>query len=148
VDDGIHWFTHASHGTSSKLRRSRALGSPVMQVTLASLHDSRVGSWALAFALTQLVEVPIWMRAFPKPMRALKAFGATAITHPLLWFVFVPMWRGDWWTMFVVGELLVVAIESAYARALGVKRPLAWSFVANGASAGLGLLLYSALGWM
>lgn len=116
----------------------------------AFLRETELRAWAFAFVLTQIVEVPIWMRAHrgSKLARLVKAFGATAITHPLLWFVFAPRWRGDYWSMFVVGELLVVAVESTYARLLGAAHPLAWSAVANATSASVGLAVYYGLGWM
>lgn len=112
------------------------------------LRESAVGSWLFAFTLTQAVEVPIWMRAHAKPLRTAKAFGASAITHPLLWWIFMPMWQGSYWSSVAFGEALVIAIEAAYARALGVKHPLAWSFVANLASTAVGFAVYYALGWI
>lgn len=112
------------------------------------LRESALGSWVFAFTLTQAVEIPIWMRAHKKPLRVVKALGASAITHPLLWWIFMPMWHGSYWSSIVVGEALVIAIEAAYARALGVKRPLAWSFVANVASTAVGFAVYYALGWI
>jgi hypothetical protein len=113
-----------------------------------AIRSSIFLSWALAFTVTQMVEIPIWMRAFRAPLRFVKAFGATAITHPILWFVITPRWRGDYWSMVIFGEAVVVLIEAAYARFLGAKRALLWSLVANGASAGLGIGVYAALGWL
>ena len=113
-----------------------------------ALHESALGSWAFAFAMTQAVEVPIWMRAHTKRLRFVKSFGASALTHPLLWWIFMPMWHGSYVASVLVGEALVIAIEAAYARTLGVKRPLVWSIVANAASTAVGFAVYYALGWI
>jgi len=115
---------------------------------IEAIRASTLLSWALAFVVTQIVEVPIWMRAFRAPLRFVKAFGATAITHPLLWFVLTPRWRGEYWTMVLFGEALVVLVEAAYARFLGARAPLLFSLVANAASAAVGIAVYAALGWL
>ncbi len=46
--------------------------------------------WAPAFALTQLIEVPIYRRTLRCPAEV--AFAASAITHPIVWFLFP--WMG------------------------------------------------------
>jgi len=96
-------------------------------------------AWLVAFAFTQLVEVPLYSVGLRVGIPA--AFGASALTHPLLWFVIFPLLPLGGIARIVVAEVLVVAIEAAYFR-YGFKRrrALPWSLVANGASLGLGLL--------
>jgi hypothetical protein len=103
--------------------------------------------WLLAFAITQAVEIPIYVWAFPGerwPWRALKAFGASAITHPFVWFLFPFLLPGHarYLTMVVVAESFAVGVEAVYLRLLGAGRALAWAMVANGASFSVGVLHY------
>jgi hypothetical protein len=100
-------------------------------------------AWLWAFLFTQAVEVPIY--AVPLRGRPLAGFGASAITHPVVWFVF-PALIHDYLTMAVAAEIFAVAVEAAYLRAFGVRRALFWSIVANGASLGLGLALRALTG--
>lgn len=111
-------------------------------------------SWLVAFGFTQLVEVPIHVLAQrplgrPPSMRVLAAFAASMWTHPFVWFVF-PLLPRTWgctgsiwcWVQHVVlAELFAVGVEAAWLWRLGVRRPLAWSLLANAASFGLGALL-------
>ena len=96
-------------------------------------------AWFVAFVFTQLVEVPLYSVGLRVGIAA--AFGASAITHPLLWFVIMPALPLVGNTRLAVAEIIVLLIEAAYFR-FGFKRRrvLFWSFVANGASLGLGLL--------
>jgi hypothetical protein len=96
-------------------------------------------AWLTAFAFTQLVEVPIYSVGLR--VRWWAAFGASAITHPLLWFVIMPLAPLTFGARVGLGEAFVVLAEAAYFR-LGWRRPhaLTWSLVANAASFGLGLL--------
>ena len=50
-----------------------------------------------------------------------------------------------YWLFFVVGEALVVVMETLYLRAFGVKRPGLLALAANAFSAGVGLALASLL---
>lgn len=125
-----------------------------------SIGDRGFAWFALAFALTQLVEVPIYTAALraarpgaPARRRRVRiaiAFGASALTHPLVWYlfplvatslltflasrhlVFSPGAR----TMFygALAEGFAILAEAAYLRAFGARRPLSWSFAANTAS--------------
>jgi hypothetical protein len=97
--------------------------------------------WLLAFVLTQAVECPIYARVQRPPRRWLKAFGASALTHPLLWFVLPCLWPGGYLAMVVAGETMVVTIEGLYLAALGVRRFWLWSPLANAASLTLGLFI-------
>lgn len=98
-----------------------------------------LAAWLSAFAFTQLVEVPIYCSGLR--VRWWAAFGASAITHPLLWFAIMPLLPLGYGARLAVGEAFAVLVEAAYFR-LGWRRPraLAWSLLANAASLGLGLL--------
>lgn len=100
-----------------------------------------LAAWARAFAFTQLVEVPVHARALrgarPLGARVAVAFGASLITHPVVWFV-LPHLGLRYETYVVVAELFAVLAEAAYLRGWGVRRALFWSLLANGASFALG----------
>jgi len=96
-------------------------------------------AWLAAFLFTEMVEVPIYCRGLR--VGVLPAFGASAITHPLLWFVFFPYAPLPYLWKIVVGEALVFIVEAAYfALLFRRKRAFAWSAAANGASLGIGML--------
>jgi hypothetical protein len=96
-------------------------------------------AWLQAFIFTQMVEVPIY--AFGLQVRIPTAVGASAITHPIVWFVifrYLPLSHA--WLM-VVAELFAVVVEAGYFRLLfHRRRAWLWSLLANGASFGAGLL--------
>lgn len=94
-------------------------------------------TWLCWFLFTQIVEIPIY--SWPLRGRVAVAFGASAITHPVVWFVF-PRLIHAWLPMAICAELFAVAVEALWLRAFGVKRALLWSLVANSASFGLGML--------
>jgi hypothetical protein len=96
-------------------------------------------AWLAAFLFTEMVEVPIYWSGLR--VGVLPAFGASAITHPLLWFVFFPSAPLPYVWKIVVGEALVLVIEAGYfALAFHRKRAFLWSVIANGASFGIGML--------
>lgn len=97
-------------------------------------------AWLRSFVFTELVEVPIYTRAFKCSIWA--AAGASALTHPIIWFVFFSsVWQADYVTKVVVSELFAFLAEAAYFRyAFGKKRALLWSAVANIASFSLGMI--------
>lgn len=103
--------------------------------------------WLLAFAFTQVVEVPIyalaakrfWPERASLPWRIVLGFGASALTHPFVWFVFPRLIRDDWTTMVVVAETFAVVAEAIYLRMTGMKRAFWVALVANMASLWLGL---------
>ncbi|GAB4202404.1 MAG: hypothetical protein OHK0013_15650 [Sandaracinaceae bacterium] len=105
--------------------------------------------WLLAFLLTQLVEVPIlaaWLRPRPLGQRVLLAFGASAITHPILWWALRPLLAPISFEAYVgIGELFAVLVEAAYLRRLGVEDALLASVTANGASWITGRVLWAVL---
>ena len=109
-----------------------------------------MGAWLAAFAFTQAVEVPIytWALRHRRRSAALWAFAASALTHPVVWFV-MPRWRwpGGYWGYVGAAEAFAVGAEALFLWRLGVGRPLLWALVANGASAGLGLGCRAVFGW-
>ncbi len=111
-----------------------------------------IGAWLGAFALTQLVETPIYARALAprgpdRLTRLALAFGASALTHPVVFFGFPRWFPDDYWTGVAAAELFAVCIEALYLRRLGVDRAIAWSLLANAASVAVGLSSRAALGW-
>jgi hypothetical protein len=123
------------------------------------MSEAVVG-WLGAFAFTQAVEVPIWTHALRKHrtvasgqrpwsvlVAAAIAFGATAITHPIVWFVFPRYAFGSYWLMIAEAEAFAVLAEASYVSLFGLERPLAWSLLANMASAGLGFAARGMFGW-
>jgi len=118
---------------------------------------NRVLAWLAAFVFTQVVEMPIWtyaLRTRTKPDERMElwaciavAFGASAFTHPIVWFVFPQIAPGSYWAQVAQCEAFAVLAEAAYMSFLGLPSALAWSILANGASAGLGLLSRATLGF-
>lgn len=118
-----------------------------------------MSAWLLAFAFTQLVEAPIYTRALLErlpereptferwPSALAVALGASALTHPIVWFVMPKLIPGAWLTMVIVAEVFAITAEAAWLRAFGLRRSLAWAAFANAASLSLGLLLRQTLGW-
>jgi hypothetical protein len=104
-------------------------------------------NWLLVFAFTQLIEVPIYRRALNG--RTLVAFGASTLTHPVVWFVF-PRWGAPLWVIYPAAEAFAVLVEAGYLRLFGLRPFLAalgWSLLANAASFGLGILCHFVFGW-
>ena len=111
--------------------------------------------WVVAFAFTQAVEVPLWVLALdgyrtPRQRRATQAaiaFGASALTHPIVWFVFPRIVPFGYVVMVAAAEAFAVVAEAIYMRAFGLRYALLWSLLINGASAGLGFACRAAFGW-
>jgi hypothetical protein len=99
-------------------------------------------AWLVAFVFTQLVEIPIYVTALQVSVVA--AFGASAITHPLLCFVYLPhahLLHVTYAWQLVVGETIVYLVETAYFAVLfRRRRAWLWSAVANVASFATGML--------
>lgn len=101
--------------------------------------------WLAAFAVTQLVEVPIYLRA---QRRFGVAFGASAITHPIVWFVVPAFWRGGGYLgMVLVAEAFAVITEAVWLRRFGVRHAFWWSLLANASSVAIGLSIRALFGW-
>lgn len=103
--------------------------------------------WLTAFALTQALEMPIYRWA-SKSWRV--AFFASAITHPVVWFIFpqLVVFSVPWPAVIALAETFAVVVEWAWLRANKVERALAWSLVANGFSFTTGLVLRELTGWV
>lgn len=105
-------------------------------------------AWLSAFAITQAVEVPIYARALAhRGHRWGWAFGASLVTHPVVFWVFPRVWPGDYWSGVAAAEAFAVSVEAIYLGALGVERSIAWALLANGLSVAVGLGLRWAIGW-
>ena len=103
-------------------------------------------AWLSAFLFTQCVEMPIYARFARSGWAA--AFGASALTHPIVWFVIPSLVPGDYWVMVAVAETFAVLAEAVYLRfGFQVRRAFAWSLLANIASAGLGFTSRLLFGW-
>jgi hypothetical protein len=105
--------------------------------------------WVKSFALTLIIEIPIFSvlvrREVPLWRGALAGALGTCFTHPCLWFIW-PFVVRDYVPYIVSGELLIATIESltffAVARPISIKKAIGVSFVANAASYGIGALLH------
>ncbi len=130
------------------------------------MSPSYYRAWFAAFCFTQAVEVPIWAFAlrrdrdaepwwpgigaakpWPTWANLAVAFGASSITHPFVWFWFPDHAPGGYLAMVLQAELFAVVVEAVYMRSFGLGWALGWSLVANGASAGLGLLSRQLFHW-
>ncbi len=103
--------------------------------------------WLRDFAFTQIVEVPIYRRAFDCGFW--EAFGASAITHPLVWWwATMHVWHAPWGWRVAVSEGFAWLVEAAYFRwGFGRRGALGWSLVANGVSFTLGVACYYLFRW-
>jgi len=104
--------------------------------------------WLVAFFFTQLFELPIYWFA----TRSLRVgFLASAMTHPIVWFVFpVLMEQGlSYVWMVLFAELFAVVAEAAWLHFSGISRgkALLWSLVANTFSATSGFVLRALVGF-
>jgi hypothetical protein len=113
--------------------------------------------WLVAFAVTQAVEIPVYRRLARATV--VEAFLASALTHPIVWFVFP--WTCarihgaaelGWsrparlWTCVLAAEIFAVMVEAVWMRILRRDRPLVASICANAASVIIGLSLREVFG--
>ncbi|MFT3770658.1 MAG: hypothetical protein QM820_34975 [Minicystis sp.] len=127
-------------------------------------------AWLSAFGFTQAVEVPIYVLALrrtsaeevatpiegPRALLA-AAFGASLITHPIVWFVFPQLWMmlprlpfGSYNGMVLAAETFAIVTEGLYfylLGAMGFRRSMLWALVANLTSVTLGLASRARYGW-
>ncbi len=112
--------------------------------------------WGEAFVFTEAIEVPIYLVAFardgaaprrPPWQRVAIAFAASLLTHPFVWFVFPRLHGLSYDARTVLSEIFAWAVEAALLRSFGLRRAVAWSFAANAASLGLGLLSRTLFGF-
>jgi len=99
-------------------------------------------SWPAAFALTAVVEAPIYARALrPRPWGRALLLGAllSLPTHPLV-FVWLPkVWPGTYPGYVAAAEAIAVLGEAALLWRLRVSPALLWALAANAASTAVGL---------
>jgi hypothetical protein len=120
----------------------------------------------VAFAITQAVECPVYARGFGLSPRV--AFGASAITHPIVCFVIPYVWEKLYLMAVtarpgltlgadayfigygVIAESFAILVEALYlmrwAR-LGPRSAAIASLTANAASGIVGLVCSSLFGW-
>lgn len=103
-------------------------------------------AWLMAFAFTQAVEVPIYLRA-KAGWRA--AVLASTLTHPVVWFGFATVrgWVHSYSATVVVMEAFAIILEAIWLSAHKVKHPFLWSLGANLASVTLGFASRALFGW-
>ncbi len=117
-----------------------------------SLTMSSALAWLSSFAFTELVETPLYaLRTFSPAGRSTSArlaiaFGASLLTHPLVWFLFPRLFDNEWATL-LSAEGFAVVVEALWLRAFGVRRPLVLSLAGNAASLFLGLSSREMFGW-
>jgi hypothetical protein len=103
--------------------------------------------WAIAFALSLVLEAPIYWAMLRLPWRRRwgVAIGVTALTHPYVWFVLPELLQASlgYWGYVAVAEVLVVGVEAWVCWGAGEtpKRSLLAAFVANAFSFSCGLVL-------
>lgn len=120
----------------------------------ASAHLAGIGVFASAWALTLLIEVPIWVALLERVLevdrrRAVAvAIGVNAVSHPLLWFLLQPLLvdaTGSDLLGIVAAEAVVVGFEAALAYLVVRRDPgplVALSVLANLASVLVGIVLW------
>ena len=108
-------------------------------------------SWPAAFLLTQLIELAvgrfIWREVEWKRF-VLIVLTASALTHPVVWFVFPSLARDGGWSYSLylcVAESYALGIELVWYWVMRVPRPLLLAAAANGASFVIGWALQE---WM
>jgi len=141
-------------------RRLRSLGHglapPAQRVARLVALSFTFGDWLASFVLTLGVELPIAWRLLrdepTAPPRLLGVVvGASALTHPLLWFA-LPLLFGNYVTYLVTCESGIVLVEALILwRGVPVARPkkaLVTALVMNAASLAAGLLAGALDAWV
>ena len=117
-----------------------------------------VTTWLIAFALTQIIEAPIYATALRgidrerkrssqrgSANRLLLGLLPSTLTHPVVWFVFPQLMRApiefSYVMMVVCAEAFALVAEFLILRRLGLSHAMLWSLLANALSLGLGLVL-------
>ena len=115
-------------------------------------------AWLRAFALTQVIEAPLYATALrgihsgdkaSRQHSPAKLLGLglvpSALTHPVVWFVFPQLTQGSvqlsYFTMVVCAEVFALVAEFLVLRHMGLPHAILWSLMANALSLGLGLVL-------
>ena len=104
------------------------------------MSQSYLTAWLAAFAFTQLIEIPIYRRLLQSS--AFEAFGASALSHPIVWFgIFHPAFQASNWHKAILAETFAWLGEALYFHWLFRRQKALWvSLLANAASVALGLL--------
>ena len=124
-----------------------------------------IEAWAHAFLFTQAVEVPVYVLAMRHAQRAgwserprrlgyqvLLAFAASAITHPMVWYLIpnvVDPYRA-YYEYVLIAETFAVVVEAFWFYSCHVAwlgRSFVWALLANALSAGLGEASRSLFRW-
>lgn len=114
---------------------------------------SALGAWLSAFLFTQAVEVPIYARMMetgPLPQRLRRAFVLSLVTHPVVWFVFPTLLPQSYVAMVLAAEVFAISVEAAILTRWMPQKAfycIGLSLVANGCSAGFGMLCRAVFGW-
>jgi hypothetical protein len=109
-----------------------------------------VRAWLAAFLVTQAVEAPVYMRGYGATLGP--AFTASAITHPIVWFViFGPIGlevETTYLHRLLFAESFAWLVEAGFLH-VTVRKPhaLAWAFAANAASVAVGALSRACFGF-
>ena len=101
--------------------------------------------WLAAFILTQVLEMPVYLRAsraLAWPSRLACAFGASTLTHPVIWHL-LPWERAPYVPLLLAAEMFAVGVEALWLRAWRVPHPWLLALFANGFS----LIVGSVLRW-
>jgi hypothetical protein len=97
--------------------------------------------WLLAYSLTQVVEVPIYLaatRGRSWRRRVWIAVMASTITHPLVWWLGVVIRpHTPYLTYVLIAESFAVTVEALWLRHHGVRQAFWWALTANAASVGV-----------
>lgn len=101
-------------------------------------------AWLYAFAFTQVVEVPLYMRFVDDKSaisRLTKAFSLSLVTHPFVWFAFPRAPFPNWYVQLAVSEAFAVFVEALLLKRFGLdtNRAFLLALFANALSLGLGL---------
>ncbi len=109
-----------------------------------------LSTWIGAFALTSLVEAPIYVAALrgsfvDEPLPWWKAIMwavlASALTHPVVWFVFPFVVPAPWLVIVLVAEIFAITVEALWLSLTGLRDPLLWALFANASSVAVGQAL-------
>ena len=110
--------------------------------------------WLAAFLATLAIETPVYLlalrRIWPPGRALLVVIAANVLTHPLAWIT-ITMSRRPFEGVFITVESSVCILEALllwslgrtrwFARPVSLAQAIGISLVANGLSAGLGLLV-------
>ena len=126
------------------------------------LDPRGVEHFAVAFAFTQVIEIPLYLRW--ARLRPGAAFGASLITHPIVWFALPALWASLYLagvyplvgeldrTSYALGygaiaETFAILVEALYLRCLGAPRPFRTALLVNAISAAIGTATHVLTGW-